>query len=355
MRVMDEQTIQQSTANQAADAGYEASSGASVEPDYGYAGEGENIAEPYEDGSEDEYASSEGEIEPEGARLDDEGNVRFGDKFFGDIHDTPPSEPEAPKWYSPDELRNTPYEQWDVERLHGDIKEFVPIVREQLQARQRHEQLSRVPEVPEFLEAPHQYTPKELAEEAQRLACERLGLEDPEDFDEYEGEHRAAQQMAMQELIQKQMADSQAYETGKTEWVQLQRFNAELASQPDFEDFNRWYMSKLQAKGVTAQQVNAGLYEYARRNGNRFGLIPQVIGSWYREYQGERGRARQAGYDAQTSRYPQDRTGAKRPTPPVLESSGGNDYGGRRRVNLQTFGDMDSEEQASALMRMGVV
>lgn len=297
-------------------------------------------------GYEEEAASPEpetgGELSPDGVRIDG-GEVEFGDKFFGDMPEAPKPEPEAPKWYSPDELRNTPYEQWDVERLHGDIKEFVPIVREQLQARQRQEQLSRVPEVPKFLEAPHQYTPKELAEEAQRLACERLGLGDPEDFDEYEGEHRAAQQMAMQELIQRQMADSQAYETGKKEWAELQRFNAELAAQPDFEDFNRWYMSKLQERGVTHPQVEAELMRYARENGNRFGVVAQIIGNWYREYHGS--QKRPSGNERKVRAV----------APAVLEGTRGGESVGRARVNAREFGNMDDMEQEEAIMRMGLV
>ncbi len=84
---------------------------------------------------------------------------------------------------------NTPFEQWQPDRLNGDIKKFVPIVQQQMQRRQLQNQVAqKAQQVPEFLQyQPQQYTPKELSDEAQQLACERLGLDDPDDFDEYEG------------------------------------------------------------------------------------------------------------------------------------------------------------------------
>ena len=219
--------------------------------------------------------------------------------------------------------------------------------------------------MPNDIQEVRPYTPQELSEEALELASEKLGLDDPEDFDDYEPEHRAAMQLAMNELMERRNAEVQGYQRGQSEWGQLQKFNAELYQQPDFNDFNNWYMGKLQEAGVTAEQVNAGLYQYARRNGNRFSVIPQIIGTWYMEYQKERGGNRQPRYDAQTSRYPrydaqtsrypQSNTRARRPNPPVLESTRGSDYGSSRRMNMSAFSDMDNDEQASALMRMGIV
>lgn len=353
---MEEQTIQQPTDNQPNSAEYEPT------PDYGYDDGMDDAAmsEPdYSEGEADgDYQPSYDEgLEPDGARLDDEGNVSFGDNFFGDVHEKADTEP---NYYTDEELRNTPYEQWDDKRLNGDIGRFTPIVREQLErrnAQSRARTIENIP-MPQDIQEVRPYTPQELSDEAMQLACEKLGLEDPEDFDDYEGEHRAAMQLAMNELMTKRNEDVQNYQRGHAEWGQLQKFNAELSQRPDFNEFNQWYMSKLQQAGVTAEQVNNRLYQYARRSGNRFSVIPQIIGTWYGEFQRERGNYPR--YDAQTSRYPQyDGQSSRYPKraarPPVLESTRGNDYGGRRRMNLQSFGDMDSDEQASALMRMGLV
>ena len=363
---MDEQTIQQSTDNQAINAEHDISSDVA---DYnGYDDDIGNPAMSYDEEAEDDnYSDGEDytpDIEPEGARLGADGNVEFGEEFFGNVHEKNDTEPQ---YYTDEELRSTPYEQWDTKRLSGDISKFVPIVQDQVrqkQAQSRAQTIENIP-MPQDIQEVKPYTPHELSEEAMHLACEKLGLEDPEDFDDYEADHRAAMSLAMNELMERRNAEVQSYQRGRDEWGQLQKFNASLSQQADFNDFNEWYTGKLREAGVTAEQVNAGLYQYARRNGNRFSVIPQIIGTWYSEYQRERGGGRQPRYDAQTSRYPrydaqtsrypQAYSGAERANPPVLESTRGNDYGGRRRVNLQTFGDMDSDEQASALMRMGLV
>ena len=291
---------------------------------------------------DEEPMMEEEELPPEGVRVDEDGDVSFGDEFFGDIG----KEPEEPSWYTPDELRTTPFEQWDMSRLRGDIQDFAPIVRDQLQQRTRQQAVRNTP-MPEFMPEPKEYTPKELAEEAKQLACEKLGLEDPEDFDDYEDEHRAAQMMAMQELLQKRNADMAGYRRGKAEWGELQRFNSELAARPDFNEFNEWYISKLRERGISPQQVNEGLYRYARENGNNFGAIPRIIGNWYREFQQERGGG---------SRYRASQGTRSRMRPPAsLESTRGSGYEGRRRVDMRRFGDMDDDAQAQALMNLGIV
>ena len=391
---MDEQQrIQQSTDNQVEQSGTwddtadgAAYSGYDDEMDSPAMSENDSMGENY--GSDDDFES---ELEPEGARLDDEGNVSFGDNFFGDVHERNSDEEAKPNYYTPEELRNTPWEQWDEARLDGNVRDFVPIVREQLErrnAQSRAQTIENIP-MPQDIQEVKPYTPHELSEDAMKLACEKLGLEDPEDFDDYEAHHRAAMQLAMNELMEKRNAEVAGYRRGQDEWGQLQKFNAGLSQRPDFNEFNQWYMGKLQEAGVTAEQINAGLYQYARKNGNRFSAIPQIISSWYTEFQRERGgnsrgnyqnydgassrypnydgaSSRYPRYDAQTPRYPNydgasskypsyDGAGPRRAKPPVLESTRGNDYSGRRRVNLQSFGDMDNDEQATALMNMGLV
>ena len=342
---MDEQTTQATTStwDDAADgAAYEGydddTSSAPVEP---------------EPNTETELPPEADELPPDGVRVQD-GEVKFGDEFFGEISGTPSKEtanPETANWYTPDELKATPYEQWDTERLHGDVKDFVPIVREQLKQRQAQARMQAVQNapVPDFLTEPKQYTPKELSDAARKLACERLGLANAEDFDEYEGEHQAAQQMAMYELIQKNMKASQDYERGKTGWQELQRFNAELEARPDFNEFNEWYIRKLQGMGVTPEQVNMELYNRAVHNGNSFGLIPQVVSGWYKQYQSER-----AGRNTPLVSSPSpQRTRAKPPA--TLEGTGGAGYDTKRKLDFSKFGDLDEDAQALALMDMGIV
>ncbi len=281
-----------------------------------------------------------------------DGEVEFSDEYLGEIEEklfperTPDEQSEVPegeqtqsKYYTPEELANTPYEQWDVNRLHGNVKDYVPIVQQQIAARQAQAlaaQRQAQNQLSNYIQAPVQYTPKELADAAQALAVQKLGLDDPDDFDEYEGEHRAALNLAMQELSSQRQAEVANYYRASGEYQQLQNFNRQLEAQPDFKEFYSWYENKLKAKNLTPQQVNQGLWNYAQNNGYRFGEIAGIMGSWYREFQQTKARPR-----------------ANRP--PTLESSRGSSYDGAGSVNLRNFGDMDLDRQARALMKMGVV
>ena len=311
-----------------------------------------NDIDDFGDNSDDFNDNNNGQpsgLKPDGIGLDRDGNIQFGDNFFAKSPQN--GTEQRAGYYTDDELRKIPFEQWDKSRLNGDINHFVPIVQEQLQARQSHaiaQNIQNTP-LPSEITQVNPYTPKELSEAATQLACEKLGLEDPEDFDSFDPEHLAAMNIAMNELQEKRNSDIQSYNRGQAEWGQLQQFNAGLSQQPDFNEFNQWYMGKLQQAGVTAEQVNAGLYDYARKNGNRFSLIPQIIGAWYGEFQRERGGGKP---QARRGRSNSSRRAGR---PPVLESTRGNNYEGRRAVNLQNFGEMDDDEQANALMRMGIV
>ena len=303
---------------------YEAPSEEYTGEDYDYQG---NFTEP-------------GAPEPE-VSVDDDGEVKFSEDFF----DTPNAEPLPPEYYTSDELRNIPYEQWDETRLNGDVKDFIPIVREQMQKRALMQQMAQRSQVPEYMPEVQPYTPKELADEAQKLAIQKLGLEDPDDFDEYEGEHQAALDMARKELLDQRTAQIANRQRSLGEYQNLQRFNAELAMQPDFNDFDRWFTSKVQARGLTPQQVELGFQEYAKRSGGNFAAIQGVLANWYREYQAERNGG---------TPQPTRRTQANRP--PVLESTrGGSGYPARGGVNLRDLGRMGPDAQAEALMRMGLV
>lgn len=319
----------------------------------------QEYSEPEPDYSEPEFEEPtppEPESEPEELTTDwginSDGEVEFSDDYLNEAEETlfpnrtePPKDesesPEAtqPNYYTPEELENTPYEQWDINRLNGNVKDFAPIVQKQLLARQRQAQAiqrQQANQLSNYIPAPSQYSPKELAEAAQKLAIEKLGLQDPEDFDEYEGEHRAALNLAMQELSSQRQAEVANYQRASGEYQQLQAFNQQLESQPDFKEFYAWYSDKLSKKGLTPQQVNAGLWNYASNNGFRFGEIAQIMGNWYREFQ---------------------QTKATRPRasrPPALESTRGKAQEGTGGVSMRSFGEMSPEQQERALIRMEV-
>ena len=71
--------------------------------------------------------------------ITEDGEVNFNDNYLGEVEksffpertpeepaeDASPEQVQAqPKYYTPEELANTPYEQWDINRLNGDIKKF---------------------------------------------------------------------------------------------------------------------------------------------------------------------------------------------------------------------------------------
>ena len=293
-------------------------------------------------------------LKPDGVTVDADGELSFGDEFFAGMGETPeaptpPAQEEQPKLYTADELKSTPFERWDLSRLKGDVIEYARIVQEQLQQRNIQHAAQNTP-LPEHLRAePKPYTPKELSEAGLKLACEKLGLEEVDDFDSYESEHQAAYQMALQELSQRRNAEIMSYRVGVATWPELQQFNAELARQPDYREFNEWYVRELSKQGVTPEQMNAGLADYALRNGNDYRIIAQKVAGWYQQFQRERGNTgRQSA--------PKVVAKARRVMPPApLEGTRGSGNEGERRVNIGRLGEMTGEEQANELMRLGIV
>ena len=270
--------------------------------------------------------------------INDDGEVEFSDEFLG--YENEPEQPEKPARYTDEELKNTPFEQWDINRLEGDIKDYVPIVRDQMLRRQMQQQMAQRPENPPQANIPKPYTAKELAEAAQKLACEKLGLDDPDDFDVYEGEHQAALKLAMDELSQQRNTEVAQYQRVAKDYQDLQQFNADLVKQPDYMEFDRWLGGKMQEAKVTPQQVEAGFQEYLRKSGGDYRGVQGVISAWYKEFrQGRRNSVSRP----------------KSQRPPVLEGTNGRDYTGRRQVNLERFGDLDMDSQAEALIKMGLV
>ena len=268
-------------------------------------------------------------------RINEDGEVDFSDEFLG--YEDEPEQPEKPARYTADELKNIPFEQWQPDRLEGDIRDYIPIVREQMLRRQMQQQIAQRPETPAQMNAPQPYTPQELASAARKLACEKLGLDDPDDFDVYEDEHQAALKLAMDELSQQRNTEVAQYQKVTRDYQSLQKFNADLVKQPDYMEFDRWLGKKMQEAKVTPQQVEAGFQEYLRNSGGNYRGVQGVIESWYKEFRQGRGQNR-----------------PKSQKPPILEGTNGRSYTGPRRMNLERFGELDTDGQAEMLIKMGL-
>lgn len=297
----------------------------------------------------EEISQSEEELAPDEVRLND-GEVEFGEEFFGDMKDQPEEEPkpEAAKYYTDEELDKIPFTQWDLSRLNGDVGRYAQKVQQQLQRQQeyaRSQAWENAP-LPNDITEPKAYTPQELSQEALKLACEKLGIEDTDEFDSYELEHKSAYELAVNELMQKRNAEISGYQNVLQSWRENARYQEELSRRPDFREFAQWYLGECQRGGVTPQQVDESLYNMARANGNNFGLIKQKMEGWYQIFKSQQAAKKPAQQKPRISRIPK---------PPVLESTRGNSYAGRPSIRAKDFADMTDEEQAEALIKMGVV
>ena len=272
---------------------------------------------------------------PSEVALDEDGDVKFSEDFFEDIPENK-SDLEQPRYYTDEELKTTPFEQWQKDRVPENIREYYDIVSNQLHQRYAQQQIQNRQSNPPMFQPPRSYTPKELSEEAQRIAVQKLGLEDADDFDDYEPEHRAALNMAMNELVQKNQSERQNYERVSREYQNLQQFNAQLASRPDYREFDRWFDNRLKELKVSPQVIDAYLTDYIQKSGGNYAAIQNVVAGWYNEFLQSKGQTRA-------------------PRPPMMESTRGQPYETVRGVNMRDFGDMDEEAQAAALMRMGYV
>ncbi|MBQ4430786.1 MAG: hypothetical protein II877_04730 [Synergistaceae bacterium] len=367
---MDEQTTSQQENNYDISADGAANQGYEEEP---LQGEQTEAAEP-----EKAATPETGELSPDGVRLNEDGTVEFGDDFFGEMGDIPEDEPkqpeqpeqqkaEAPQYYTDEELNSIPFQQWDLSRLNGDVGKFALIVQRQLQQAQiqaRSQAWENVP-LPSDITEPKAYTPKELSDDALKLACEKLGIKDVDEFDSYEREHQAAYQIALQELNQRRNAEISGYQNALNSWRENAKYQDELTRRSDFYEFDQWYVSECLRAGCTPQQVNERLHEMVKQNGNNFGLIKQVIEGWYQEFQKVKAArnpavkspafgARTAGNPGGMRNYPKTAT-SRTTVPPVLESTRGNNYVGKPSIRAEAFADMSSDEQAKALMKLGFV
>ena len=321
---MDEQTLQEQTPESSLDAGVV-----------------DNLPE------DEPVSDIQDREEPEIAVTSD-GEVKFSDDFFDDDYgkapevSKPEQKPETPNLYSPEELRNTPFEQWEKARLPQEIASYYDAVREQLDTRQKVEQVRNAPMPPVMGSAPQPYTPKDLVADANKLAMERLGITDEMDFEpEYDAEQRAALDLARYELIQQRNQAIATYNQRAGEMRELQDFNARLVSMPDYGAFNQWYENALVKVGKTNEQIQAELTNIAQNYGGR-AVISQVM-NWYNMYKAEKQQ------QAKAQKTPRAKV------PPQLESTQGGNAGNHKVYNMRDFGNLDADEQAQALMDMGIV
>lgn len=305
-----------------------------------------------------ESDTSEDGNEPEVSIKD--GEVNFSDDFFDDVPDdkasdegnppdwhTPPifndKKTEPVKYYSDEDLENIPASQWDQARMPDDVKRYYNAFLRQQEALTRQQEIQeQAKNPPVFLNQPKQFTPKELHEEAMKLAVQKLGLSDPDDFDIYEGEHSAALDMARQEILQKNAAETANYQRKAGEYQSWQMFTAQLAGQSDYNEFHQWYLDEVKKNGNTPEQINAGLKVLADSQG--FGAVENAWREFYRIFKTSK---------SQSQNRTQQRS--RRETPPTLESTRGGYSNNKKSVNMRDFGKMNEDEQVQALIDMGIV
>lgn len=319
--------------------------------------------------------------EPE-VSINKDGDLNFSDEFWDDtfkFDDNPEPKPEkvkpaktqpdatkpAENYYTDDELNTIPYEDWEIDRLNGniDIKRYANIVRQQMimrnvGARQQlqQQQLSQPQAQPpqQAPEPPKEYTPKELSNEAMALAKKRLGLDEDAELElNYEPEHMAAYMQATQELNNLRQAQINQYHSQQAEIQHYQAFHQELSRMPDFKEFNGWLGNKLQENNLTWNDLNQRLGQYLQASGGRYSAVENLISAWFGEFRNAKTRAQQI-QPAQPAQPAQAVRGNK---PPVLETASGN-FGTSKNSgvrDLRAFGRMSQDEQAKMLEQWGVV
>lgn len=301
-----------------------------------------------------------GKLEDDGVALDDDGELQFGDKFFDTYREdfgAPQDGQEAgqaqnpvatpPAFYTADELKSfDSIDQIDPARFPEAMQPYLPVIRDYVLALQRQVGLLRSMEASRSAprpqaQAPHPMEHKEIAALARKVAAERLGVK-PEDLDAYDSEHVAALSLAVQEVAARNKAEVAAWQGQVQAQQDLQRFAVDLASQPDFQQFDTWVTGRLASAGMSADQ----LLLYVQQTGDLAG-VQRAVAEMYREWKLQGAQAPQG---AQQPR-PQ---GAVPPKVPVVESANGAAQV-RKTVDLRGFGDMDDDSQARALIEMGLV
>lgn len=315
------------------------------------------------------------QLADDGIAIDDDGELEFGSKFFdtfredfefrqeekeeqevGAAPETPAATP--PTFYTADELRGFGFiDEIDPARFPEAMQPYIPVIRDYVLSLQRQVGLLRSMEAARNAPQPQTQAPqapkpmehKEIAALARKVAAERLGVK-PENIDAYDAEHVAALSVAVQEITARNRAEVAAWQGQAQAQQELQRFAVDLASQPDFQQFDTWVTNRLASAGMSADQ----LLVYAQQTGDLAG-IQRAVTEMYREW--KRQGAQQVPQGAQSHSQPVQQLkqqGVTPPKVPIVESANGAAQV-RKTVDLRGFGDMDEDAQARALIEMGVV
>lgn len=318
------------------------------------------------DTQENKAPAENPEDEPE-IGLTDDGDLQIRDDFYGYDEDEQTQEqqsrpdwqantgaPEQPVFYTQEELKQVPFEQWDKAKLPKEVASYYDAVAQQIalrqQAAQRQQQVQNISLTDGLGEAPKPFTPKELAQAAREAAMKQLNIQDASDFEpDYDEEQRAALDMARMDLLQQRQYETARYNQRLQERADLQRFNQKVIALPDYNEFNQWYLNTLQRVGKTEADINMALARLEAEHGGR-AVIQQVF-DWYQMYRAER-QSELAKKNIHLS--PQSR---RKAAPPTLESSRGGDsvISSRSGFDGKAFSRMTPEQQQQAFIDMGLV
>lgn len=310
-----------------------------------------------------------GKLEADGIALDDDGELQFGDKFFdayredfgapqggqepGGKEEDPANATPPPAFYTVDELKAfESVDQIDPARFPEAMQPYLPVIRDYVLGLQRQVGLLRSMEAARNAPRPQTQAPqapkpmehREIVALARKVAAERLGVK-LEDLDAYDSEHVAALSLAVQEVAAQNRAQVAAFQRQAQAQQDLQRFAVDLASQPDFQQFDAWVTERLAGAGMNADQ----LLVYVQQTGDLAG-VQNAVAEMYREWK------RQGAQPAAQPQAPAQQLKQQGAVPkvPVVESANGATQV-RRTVDLRGFGDMDDDSQARALIEMGLV
>ena len=309
--------------------------------------------------------------------LTEDGEVKFGKGFFEGLGEEPAA-PEVPTGavagmqteapavtlYTPEDLRNVSLDQLEEGRLPEAVRPFYPIVRDQLTRVRQYENVLRLKEqqLMAFVQqmqagqvpaASQQQTAqttqpaqKDLAAEAMKLASERMGIKET-DFDGMDPKHIAALTMASNEVCAKHEREeqtarqqTQVAQQRQAAEADFRNFAVALATQPDYGTFEQWVDAQLKAKGRNTEELE----QYVRQTGDYAG-VQQLLNTWYRMYR-----------DGKTRPVQPPAPGSKKVVPPVpVVESGNGAQTVNKSIDLKAFREMDSDEQAQALLTAGLV
>lgn len=263
------------------------------------------------------------------------------------INTQQPTPPTQPVMYTDEELRETPFEQWDETRISGDVSRYIPFFKEQLARRRaqaefvaRHNaQALAAPQqnAPQMPQAPQPYTPKELSEAAVKLARERLKLDDDDEFDMYEPEHFAAMQQATGELQAARREEIAKFQHAAQGQEQFGRFWADMSARADINDFNNWATETLIRNGQRPEMIA----DYIKNTGDYAGGI-QAVNMLYQGYLASK---RQAAQNIQNGRI-NNRV-------PAVENAANAVNTGGRKFDLSKLGEMNDDQQQQAFIDSG--